>query len=202
MPTSTYYNLSEEKKTRIMEASLDEFAAHRFSDASINRIVKAAGIPRGSFYQYFKDKEDLYLLVIDKIGQEKLAVYAKHPAPAPDSTFFEAAVASIPAILEWVERSPRYDQIGMRMAQDDSAFIRHVLERMQSPIHSVLAYLQLDQERGLVRKDVDLELVLQIITPVMSGLLREYYHEDSREAALKKIKQIFDILGNGIFERG
>lgn len=198
MPTATYTNLPEQKKERIMEAALDEFAAYRFSDASINRIVKAAGIARGSFYQYFKDKEDLYMLVIDRISREKLAVYAGHPPPDKDSTFFEAVIASLPAILEWVEHSPRYNQIGMRMAQDDSDFVRRVLGRMQSSQRSVLDYLRADQRRGLVREDVDPELVLQMIVLVDTSLLREYYLEGGRAAAVKKVSQLFDILGNGI----
>lgn len=32
----------------------------KFADASINQIVRRAGVPRGSFYQYFADKEDLF----------------------------------------------------------------------------------------------------------------------------------------------
>ena len=68
MPTDTFFNLSDEKKRRILEAAIDEFAEYRFSDASINRIVKNADISRGSFYQYFLDKEDLYLFIMQVIG--------------------------------------------------------------------------------------------------------------------------------------
>ena len=64
MPKETFYNLSEEKRQRIFQAAVSEFASHKFSEASLNRIVKAAKIPWGSFYQYFEDKEDLYLYVI------------------------------------------------------------------------------------------------------------------------------------------
>lgn len=198
MPATTYFNLPEEKKERIMEAALDEFAAYSFSAASINRIVKAARIPRGSFYQYFSDKEDLYMLVMEKIGKEKLEVYARHPAPSEDATFFEAAVASMPAIVEWAEKSPRYNRIGMLMARDDSEFMQRVIGQMKSPQRSVLTYLQQDQRRGLVRGDIDPELVLQMLLPAISSLLREYYTEGGRDAALERIRKMFDILENGI----
>lgn len=64
MPTSTFFRLPEEKRQRLMEASWAELTRVRFADISINRIIAAAHIPRGSFYQYFADKEDLirYLL--------------------------------------------------------------------------------------------------------------------------------------------
>lgn len=64
MPKSTFYRLTEEKKERILEAAKQEFFRVPYPEASINKIIKAADIPRGSFYQYFEDKKDLFLFVI------------------------------------------------------------------------------------------------------------------------------------------
>lgn len=44
----------------ILGAALEEFAAHGFHDASLNRIIDAAGISKGSMYYYFDGKEDLF----------------------------------------------------------------------------------------------------------------------------------------------
>lgn len=64
MPTSTYFRLPEEKRERLIGACWAEMTRVRFSDMSVNRIISQAQIPRGSFYQYFSDKEDMirYLL--------------------------------------------------------------------------------------------------------------------------------------------
>lgn len=64
MPSSTFFNLPESKRARLMYAARAEFARVPFAEVSINRIVRAAAISRGSFYQYFSDKRDLlnYLL--------------------------------------------------------------------------------------------------------------------------------------------
>ncbi len=61
MPKQTFYNLSQEKQKKIIDAAKSEFSKNGFYDASINKIIKDAGIPRGSFYQYFETKEDLFL---------------------------------------------------------------------------------------------------------------------------------------------
>ena len=39
----------------------------RFTDVSVNQIVRRAGIPRGSFYQYFSDKEDLFAYLLEEV---------------------------------------------------------------------------------------------------------------------------------------
>lgn len=66
MPTKTFYNLREEKRCRLVKAIYAELARVPFAQMSINRIIKAAGIPRGSYYQYFRDRDDLYRYIIEK----------------------------------------------------------------------------------------------------------------------------------------
>lgn len=69
MPTSTFFRLPEEKRARLIEACWDEVSQVRFSEVSINRIISAARIPRGSFYQYFEDKEDLIRYLMEDIRE-------------------------------------------------------------------------------------------------------------------------------------
>lgn len=60
MPTSTFFNLPPPKREKLMSAAIAEFARKTYGEVSINRIIQAAEIPRGSFYQYFSDKSDLF----------------------------------------------------------------------------------------------------------------------------------------------
>ena len=64
MPSSTFLNLPAEKQEKLLEAATREFSHKPFNEASINQIIKETGIPRGSFYMYFQDKEDLFLYLI------------------------------------------------------------------------------------------------------------------------------------------
>lgn len=64
MPKDTFYRLPDEKRERIMAAAEREFLENSFEAASINRIIKEAAIPRGSFYQYFEDKKDIFLYIV------------------------------------------------------------------------------------------------------------------------------------------
>ena len=69
MPTATFFRLPEEKRTRLIEACWGELTRVRFTDVSINRIIAAARIPRGSFYQYFEDKEDPIRYLLEDMRQ-------------------------------------------------------------------------------------------------------------------------------------
>lgn len=71
MPSKTFENLPEAKRKRIIEASVKEFSMVSFEKTSINKIIKDAGISRGSFYMYFKDKYDLTAYLF-KVSQDYL----------------------------------------------------------------------------------------------------------------------------------
>ncbi|MFT4163995.1 MAG: TetR/AcrR family transcriptional regulator [Microlunatus sp.] len=64
-----------------MRAAVDEFAAHGFHDASLNRVIEAAGISKGSLYYYFDGKDDLY---VHTVRTELEQLFARlDPLPLP-----------------------------------------------------------------------------------------------------------------------
>ena len=67
MCTETFLRLPEEKRRRFLDAAWEEFTSARFVDVSINQIVRRAGIPRGSFYQYFAGKDDLFAYLLEEV---------------------------------------------------------------------------------------------------------------------------------------
>lgn len=64
--TDTFERLPEEKKERILNAAKHAFATGGLAGANINKIAAAAGISVGSIYKYFRTKEDLFLVLIEK----------------------------------------------------------------------------------------------------------------------------------------
>ena len=71
MPKATFYNLTKEKREKIEKAIKKEFGRTSFSKASISKIITEAQIPRGSFYQYFEDKEDAIKYIIENFIKEE-----------------------------------------------------------------------------------------------------------------------------------
>ena len=74
MPSNTFLDLPEDKQTRLMDAASWEFSAKPFNEVSINKIIQDAGIPRGSFYMYFQDKEDLFRYLVHGYVEQLLMV--------------------------------------------------------------------------------------------------------------------------------
>ncbi|NWF63060.1 MAG: TetR/AcrR family transcriptional regulator [Chloroflexi bacterium] len=88
MPKQTFLNLPEEKRMLITRAAIDEFAEYGFEAASINRIVAESGISKGSFYQYFEDKMDVFRHLLDTLAEEKTQFFKDCHPPGKDLNIF------------------------------------------------------------------------------------------------------------------
>jgi AcrR family transcriptional regulator len=72
MPTSTYFNIAEEKQKKLIGVGVQLFSKNPFEDVDVQMVVKQAGLPRGSFYAYFADMEDFYSLVISTLRTDRI----------------------------------------------------------------------------------------------------------------------------------
>lgn len=77
MCSETFLRLPEEKRNRFLEAAWEEFTHVKFAEASINQIVHRAGIPRGSFYQYFTDKEELFSYLVESVQANAVRLFGE-----------------------------------------------------------------------------------------------------------------------------
>ncbi len=84
MPTDTFYRLPEEKRERLVCAIYQELSRVPVTEMSINRIVHQAGISRGSFYQYFTDRDDLVDFLIGNFLNRIQAFTAAEAASCTD----------------------------------------------------------------------------------------------------------------------
>ena len=57
-------NLDTDKRNRIINAAIEEFASFPYEKASTNNIVKNAGISKGLLFHYFNSKQTLYEALI------------------------------------------------------------------------------------------------------------------------------------------
>jgi len=62
---STFDNLSEKKKQRVIKACIDEFGEKGYSSSSMDGIIKRAGISKGGLYEYVSSKQELFIFIVD-----------------------------------------------------------------------------------------------------------------------------------------
>jgi len=92
VPHNTFYNTAIEKQKLIVQTGIELFSKYNFEDVDVKMIVNKAGIPRGSFYAYFSNIEDFYLLVVNSLQTERVK-QVKHLAEGFSGNFFTFLIA-------------------------------------------------------------------------------------------------------------
>jgi len=107
----------------LKEAAIDEFAAKRYDDASLNDILKKAGISKGSFYHHFGGKFGLYAAVMDIVTQKKLSYFYPLMQEKLDTTdFFGTLKVAIKATTEFMLDDERMQHLSSRLMEEDDGF--------------------------------------------------------------------------------
>lgn len=196
MPKQTFYNLEKDKKDRLIEACLEEFSSYTFTDSSINRIIKNSDISRGSFYQYFENKEDCYMEILGMIAKEKYELF-KDVVSDESHGVFDDYLNMLKQVRVWMEAQPRYYKIGLLMQNDDSYFIRKLNEKNPSVNDYFIYLIKKDQDKGLIRKDIDPYLLSEVLTSTSQKILLELFENKEYDLMIEKSKQIIHLLQNG-----
>lgn len=202
MPTETFLRLPAEKQERIVQAAMEEFARASFAHASINQIVKASAISRGSFYQYFTDKEDIYQYILSLIRAEKLDVYNKDAPQGQTGGIFAPLMAALPAIFQWAEQNPLYYRIGRHLAVETPEFFSRMFSNNDIGYRWFRDYLEEAQRAGRIRPDANLDLVVNLLIVYAATLLEQYYRQESEAACIRNLKEFFDLMERGICQDG
>ena len=175
MPKQTFLNLPEEKRETIINAAVEEFAGYGFEAASINRIVANSGISKGSFYQYFEDKMDVFKHLMDVIAKEKTEYYkGKHP-PSSNLDTFEYFRWLIKTGMEFNSAYPRLVQAISRVLLAEGLYYgKDFAVYRQMSTDGITLMIQQAMKNGEVDPSVDVELAVIIMetwTQVISSYI-------------------------------
>ena len=201
MPKQTFYNLPKEKRETILDAALEAFANDAYSKVTVDQIVQRAGIPKGSFYQYFTNKEDIYRYLFATLTMEKGEVF-EDIFDAMDSMDFSTFIRKL--YMEGIGfeyRREAYEGLRDRFLKNCSKELREdILEEMIPQSNALFErVISHYKEAGELRGDLDVMLSAEMMTALtvfMSNRLVSGKHE--RENVEDTFLKMIEILEKGL----
>lgn len=160
MPAKIFEELSEEKRRRIIAACITEFSEYGYTGSSTNRMIRNAGISKGSLFQYFRNKEELYFYVLDCVIQE-LTEYLEPGSKALPEELFDRIIKYAELEFSWYIRNPEKGRLIIdASAGKDTAVCQKVEERYrlkgQDIYDSLLEDIDVSMFRGGKKKTADI----------------------------------------------
>lgn len=175
-PKSTFVNLPPEKRDGILRAAVAEFAEHGYQRASINNIVKRLGIAKGSLYQYFANKEALFLHVFDHFTRRVKEQVKASVADSGGNDFFAVARQVLLAGIAFIDAHPEYFQLYLKvMFERDVPRREELVARVR--LFSLEYFGPLAERaaaQGELRGDIPARKVVFILDAMLDRFLQGY----------------------------
>jgi AcrR family transcriptional regulator len=203
MPTTTFFNLTEKKRQRILAAAIQEFTVRNLAEANISHIVKAAGISRGSFYQYFSSKEDLYIYIFSSLREERRRYTQGVIESLKSVPFLEFYRAFYCKNAEYLLAHPEHIKLGKHLYTCPLETSRSLIQVLQTRYKDMfLIGIEHDKGIGLLRENFNsaalAELLVHMCTDVF--IFEVIKAEVSMMNIEENIDALLDIVRRGIIK--
>lgn len=209
MPKETFFNLPEGKRKTIEDVAIEEFSEYSLDNASINRIVDKAKISKGSFYQYFEDKKDLFLYLMELMKEEKMKYISPvylHPEKYDFFTFMREIYREG---MKFALSNPKLMKIGHQFLKNrNSPAYKEALGEAVEQAHVMYeAILKMGVSKGELREDIDLDYTSHMLLS-MNIAISEYWFSKigddydrmlgMRDTMEETVDQFIDLIRKGL----
>ena len=134
MPKDTWWNLPEAKRQRIIDAALVEFGARGFSAGSLNTIARDADIAKGSLFQYFEDKLDMFASISSFCSEAIRSGVLDVVGSEPEEGFFTFVRRLVGTWLQYFRDHPAYQAMAFAVANEIDAEARAATRRVANEV--------------------------------------------------------------------
>jgi len=184
-----------------------EFALYDYESASLSRIISNLGLAKGSFYRYFESKLDLYKYLQQFAGNLIREKFIQH---LNGKDFFQDWVNFVLSFSEIEKEYPMAIRFRFRAAIEKSSVIseQQNIENSIDRTKFMSIFIQKYQEKGLIRKDINIDFFSLLMTffnfALLEHLINKYRINETssiyivdQEILRQDIDNSLDILRKG-----
>jgi len=203
VPKPTFFNLPADKREHIFNCALREFAEHPYEQASLTEIVNAAGIAKGSMYQYFADKKDLYKYVVQTVYQHKRSFLQPVWDKAGEIEFFELLSLYYRRSWRFARQFPYEHRVTVNFWDSrDEAVRAEILREREIRNVEFSGLLEHGSQAGVIAAEIDQEAAWFVYHAVGRALIDNFLEQDvSAEEHEVFIDSVLAILEWGLRSR-
>lgn len=163
---------SIQTKEKLLKATKELLKTKGFSTINVSDITKQAGVAKGSFYTYFKRKEDIIL----EIGKDAFSKIMQDVAKMENIDIIQKLTFYYHAFMKAVE------YYGIYVC---SEWIRDVLDnkngqKLAYDIQMLTEFLKQAVQKKELKKDTPVELLVQIIITQLYGMMTCWCMSDGK----------------------
>ncbi|MBR0598300.1 TetR/AcrR family transcriptional regulator [Sinanaerobacter chloroacetimidivorans] len=201
---------SFDRRSQLLEAAMEEFMVKSYEDASLNNIIKNAGISKGTFYYHFKDKQALYLTLLELAVEAKLEFLTRNIGKFSNNeekrNFFDILKLQGRVGVEFAKTHPKYYRMGMMFTREKGNKIYDVAKKLLGSNTEKVFEEMIEEaiERGDFKNNISKDFILRIITHLFVHYdeIFSYYDDDGTawdfDSMLDQFDHFVDFIQYGL----
>jgi AcrR family transcriptional regulator len=195
-----------EKKEALIKAALDEFTEKNFSEASLNTIIKQAGISKGSFYYHFENKENLYLYLLNHAFNAKWEFIRtrgnQNPATLEKVDLFAKIKIQARLGAEFAAAYPQYYQLALKFSSEKGHEIYSTALNMlgNKSENIIIEMVETAIKNGNIKDHFSRDFVVKILSYLINHFneIFEYQEGDELDKLIADLDNFVDFLKHGL----
>lgn len=197
---------ADERRQMLLDRAKKLFSKRGYYQTQISDIIKNARIARGTVYQYFKNKDDIFSILLQTAYDEWQATIAEEMKGVDLTSLSPADYLKfrIRNSLTYFAKDPELTNLVLKMGYGLPAKLVRVLDRMDKEIIDQMGTeLGWAVKHGVLRKDLDIELAANLIQGAVTRVAYHYFVKkkasNDPEGIDALVEKIFDMIAPGMF---
>ncbi|MFA5384247.1 MAG: TetR/AcrR family transcriptional regulator [Eubacteriales bacterium] len=190
------------KEETILSAALNVFIEKGFSNSSIKDIADTAGVGKGTIYEYFNNKNELFIETINfeinqRCQQARNVIDSK-------TTFMDKFNAFIDLAHEAAEDDSKHVEFliintSMGLKPEYKVEFQNLLRKMKGDMEAIISQILIQGKTEGKIGEIDLEFASRIIDGFIMGYIRDVYRKEwSNEQKQKEKTDLINLIMHGI----
>lgn len=211
MPKATFSKIAPEKQQRVLRQAARLFAKRGYAATDMAELAERCGVAKGSIYNYFESKEDLYYYVcLDGLERSRRAVYGEGE---PTRDIYQLVQQIFERGMAFAEDHPEYVALYLGVAAGPAGPLADEISLQVEQFTAELLKRTIRQgmAEGIVRRDLDVNLAAFLINSLyiifVSSLvsrhfklrMKQYLEIEGRvtaAAAREQVRRTIDMIGD------
>ncbi len=188
--------------TKLIESAKFEFAKNGFHKTTVESITKKAGVAKGTYYIYFKTKEDVIRYMVNEMTDRILHILEMAlntiRSGIDDFNLFLKSVLT-DTIAEYINIKDIMITVinsNYALSEELTSFKSKNINRLKD---KVLDILKVAKEKGYLR-DVDIKIVADALFLLMMNFTIDVIIKQGKRNFKKNIESIADFILYGILK--
>lgn len=203
--------IPEDKKEKIIEVSVKEFAEKGYDKASTNTIVKESGISKGLLFYYFENKKNLYLYLVDYCLDFVMKRFEKS-IEVMSSDFFKRIMEFGLMKIEIANEHPYIYDIVFEAFINIPEPVKIEMEEKYAEISKkTMPIVMSNIDYSMFRCDIDVNKAIEYIFLAFEGIQKKYItrYRGKKEEIINNMDEIMreydlyiEFMKNGVYKVG